>query len=80
VPGEGTAQAAKVLDLKCNAFGFLQPHHPNVHFDSGKEGIFLAGACVAPMSVEEAILAGSAAGMQAAKFVHLPAAQTAALG
>jgi len=32
------------------------------------------------MSVEEAILAGSAAAMQAAKFVHLPVPQTAALG
>lgn len=72
-PGEGTAQAAKVLGLACNTFGFLQPRHPNVHYDSGKDGIFLAGACVAPMSIEEAILAGSAAAMQAAKFVRKPA-------
>jgi heterodisulfide reductase subunit A len=77
-PGEGTAQVAKALDLKCNTFGFLQPKRPNVHYDSGKDGIFLAGACVAPMSVEEAILAGSAAAMQAAKFVHKPAFQAAA--
>jgi len=77
-PGEGTAQAAKALDLTCNTFGFLQPRHPNVHYDSGKAGIFLAGACVAPMSVEEAILAGSAAAMQAAKFVRKPALQAAA--
>ena len=77
-PGEGTAQAAKVLDLNCNSFGFLQPRHPNVHYDSGKEGVFLAGACVAPMSIEEAILAGSAAAMQAAKFVREPALQGAA--
>lgn len=76
-PGEGTAQVAKALDLKCNAFGFLQPRHPNVHYDSGKDGIFLAGACVAPMSVEDAILAGSAAAMQAAKFVLKPALQAA---
>jgi heterodisulfide reductase subunit A len=77
-PGEGTAQAAEVLDLTCNSFGFLQPRHPNVHYDSGKEGIFLAGACVAPMSIEEAILAGSAAAMQAAKFVREPVLQAAA--
>ncbi len=76
-PGEGTAQAARVLDLKCNAFGFLQPRHPNVHYDSGKDGIFLAGACVAPMSVEEAILGGSAAAMQAAKFVRQTALKAA---
>jgi heterodisulfide reductase subunit A2 len=80
MPGEGTAQAAKVLDLQCNTFGFLQPRHPNIHYDSGKEGIFLAGACVAPMSVEEAILAGSAAAMQAAKFVRPAPLRTAAAG
>jgi len=69
-PGEGTAQAAKAVGLNVNKYGFLQPRHPNVHFDSGKEGVFLAGACVAPMSVEEAILGGSAAAMQAAKAVR----------
>src|SRR5207245_1618905 len=52
-PGDGTAQAAKALGLKRNQYGFLEPKHPNIHFDSGKDGIFLAGACVAPMSVEE---------------------------
>ncbi len=76
-PGEGTAQVAKALGLKVNTFGFLQPRHPNVHFDSGRDGIFLAGACVAPMSVEEAILGGSAAAMQAAKAVRQEEARRA---
>lgn len=69
-PGEGTAQVARALHLDVNTFGFLQPRHPNVPFSSRKDGIFLAGACVAPMSVEEAILAGAAAAMQAAKAVR----------
>lgn len=77
-PGEGTAQAAKAVGLAVNSFGFLAPRHPNVHFDSGKEGVFLAGACVAPMSVEEAISAGSAAAMQAVKAVHRLAVERAA--
>jgi heterodisulfide reductase subunit A len=68
-PGPGTAQAAQALGLATNPFGFLQPKHPNVHFDSSRPGIHLAGACVAPMSVEEALLGGSAAAMQAAKAV-----------
>lgn len=72
-PGEGTAQAAKAIGLDRNPFGFLQPRHPNVHFASSREGVYLAGACVAPMSVEEAILGGSAAAMQAAKAVRRPA-------
>jgi len=67
-PGPGTKQAANVLKLSLNEYGFLAPRLPNVHFDSGKEGIFLAGACVAPMSVEEALSEGSAAAMQAVKF------------
>jgi len=74
-PGEGTAQVAKVLGLNTGPYGFLEPRHPNLHFDSGRDGIFLAGACVAPMSVEEAILAGSAAAMQAAKALHRLAAK-----
>jgi heterodisulfide reductase subunit A len=72
-PGEGTAQAAKAIGLARNPFGFLQPKHPNVHFETGREGVFIAGACVAPMSIEEAFLGGSAAAMQAAKLVLAPA-------
>ena len=73
-PGEGTAQAAKAIGLATNPFGFLQPKHPNVHFDSAREGIYLAGACVAPMSIEEALAGGSAAAMQSAKLVLARAA------
>ncbi|HIQ30053.1 MAG TPA: CoB--CoM heterodisulfide reductase iron-sulfur subunit A family protein [Candidatus Caldiarchaeum subterraneum] len=69
-PGQGTKQVAKALDLAINEFGFLEPKHPNIHHDSSKEGIFLAGACVAPMSVEEAIAEGSAAAMQVVKLLH----------
>ncbi len=72
-PGEGTAQAAKAIGLATNPFGFLQPKHPNVHFDTTRDGIYIAGACVAPMSIEEAFLGGSAAAMQAAKRVLAPA-------
>src|SRR5579875_1259592 len=50
-PGEGTRQISKVLGLNVNEYGFLAPRIPNVHFDSGKDGIYLAGTCVAPMSV-----------------------------
>lgn len=76
-PGEGTAQAAKAIGLATNPFGFLQPKHPNVPFVSAREGIFLAGAAVAPMSIEEALANGAAAAMQAAKVVLAPAGATA---
>jgi heterodisulfide reductase subunit A2 len=76
-PGEGTAQAAKAIGLATNPFGFLQPKHPNVPFVSPRDGIFLAGAAVAPMSIEEALAGGAAAAMQAAKVVLAPAGATA---
>ncbi|MDW8041560.1 MAG: FAD-dependent oxidoreductase [Nitrososphaerota archaeon] len=69
-PGSGTAQVARALNLKVNEFGFLEPRHPNIHHDSGRDGIYLAGACVAPMSVEEALAEGSAAAMQVAKALR----------
>ena len=69
-PGQGTRQVAKALKLNVNEFGFLEPKHPNVHHDSTRDGVFLAGACVAPMSVEEAIAEGSAAAMQVVKLLN----------
>lgn len=68
-PGEGTRQAARVFGLSLNEYGFLKPRQPNIHFDSGVGGVFLAGACVAPMSIEEALEEGSAAAMQVAKLL-----------
>jgi len=58
-----------VFGLNLNEYGFLKPRQPNIHFDSGVGGVFLAGACVAPMSIEEALEEGSAAAMQAAKVL-----------
>src|SRR5579875_3160664 len=69
VKGEDTRQAARVFGLSLNEYGFLKPRQPNIHFDSGVDGVFLAGACVAPMSIEEALEEGSAAAMQAAKLL-----------
>lgn len=69
-PGPGTRQVANALGLKVNEFGFLEPRHPNIHHDSPREGIFLAGACVAPMSVEEALAEGAAAAMQVVKLLN----------
>lgn len=68
-PGPGTKKIAETLGLRLNENGFIEPQHPNVHSVSGKEGVFLAGCCVTPMSIEEALAEGSAAAMAAAKFV-----------
>lgn len=67
-PGPGTKKIAATLGLKLNENGFLAPKHPNIHTESTKEGVFLAGCCVTPMSIEESLAEGSAAAMAAAKF------------
>ncbi len=69
-PGPGTKKIARTLGLQLNENGFIEPKHPNVHTVSRKEGVFLAGCCVTPMSIEEALAEGSAAAMAAAKFVR----------
>jgi len=69
-PGPGTKKIAATLGLQLNENGFLAPRHPNVHTDSTKEGVFLAGCCVTPMSIEESLAEGSAAAMAATKFAH----------
>ncbi|MDG6911220.1 MAG: CoB--CoM heterodisulfide reductase iron-sulfur subunit A family protein [Nitrososphaerota archaeon] len=67
-PGPGTKKIAATLGLQLNENGFLAPRHPNVHTESTREGVFLAGCCVTPMSIEEALAEGSAAAMAATKF------------
>lgn len=67
-PGPETRAIAKILGLHLNENGFLEPRHPNDHTDSGVDGIFLAGTCVTPMSIEETLAEGSAAAMQASKL------------
>jgi heterodisulfide reductase subunit A2 len=67
-PGPGTKKVASTLGLKLNENGFLEPRHPNIHTESARDGIFLAGCCVTPMSIEETLAEGSAAAMAALKF------------
>ena len=67
-PGPGTKKVASTLGLRLNENGFLDPMHPNIHTESTREGIFLAGCCVTPMSIEETLAEGSAAAMAALKF------------
>ena len=67
-PGPGTKKIAATLGLQLNENGFLAPRHPNVHTESTRDGIFLAGCCVTPMSIEESLAEGSAAAMAAVKF------------
>lgn len=55
--GSGTANAASQCELDCEKSGFLKPADSFLKSNrSNQEGIFLAGSCTAPMSVNDTIL------------------------
>ncbi len=60
-PGDGTIEAAKILGIKQNEYGYLAPKDdflsPN---ESSKAGIFIAGADKGPLDVENCIVEGAA--------------------
>ncbi|MDA8272972.1 MAG: FAD-dependent oxidoreductase [Deltaproteobacteria bacterium] len=59
--GDGTIDAAKVLGIKQNDYGFLAPKDdflsPN---ESSKAGIYIAGADKGPLDIENCIVEGAA--------------------
>ena len=62
VPGEGTAAAAKLLELATDAGGFLDTLHPlSGSCSTNLKGIFLAGACRGPCDIRESFASGTAA-------------------
>jgi heterodisulfide reductase subunit A len=55
--GKGTATAAATCGIGCEDSGFLQTADSFLKSNiSSEEGIFLAGSCSAPMSVNDTIL------------------------
>jgi len=63
--GKGTAAAASSCGIGCEESGFLQTADSFLHSNfSSCEGIFLAGSCTAPMSVNDTILHARSAAME----------------
>ncbi|MFY9150571.1 MAG: FAD-dependent oxidoreductase [Prolixibacteraceae bacterium] len=63
--GKGTAAAAAQCNLECEDSGFLKPADLFLKTNfSSREGIFLAGSCTAPMSVNDTILHARSAAME----------------
>ena len=56
MPSEGTTRLGKMLELKFNPNGFLQPldEHTLIH-DTWQPGVFLAGTCKGPKNIEETL-------------------------
>ena len=58
---EGTRHLAQRLGVSCDAFGFLEAMHGRLDATQSKvKGIYMAGACQAPMDIQSAISQGMA--------------------
>lgn len=62
VPGTGTAPLSTLLEVSTDRFGFFEELHGRMDASQSKiKGIYLAGACQAPMDIQKAVLQGMAA-------------------
>lgn len=63
--GKGTASAASACGIGCENSGFLKTADAFLQSNfSDKEGVFLAGSCTAPMSVNDTIVHARSAAME----------------
>ena len=69
VPSEGTTELAQCLNIGYDQYGFLTEAHPKLRpVETQTDGIFIAGAAVAPKDIPDSVAQGSAA---AAKVMAL---------
>jgi heterodisulfide reductase subunit A len=70
--GKGTATTAAKCGISCEESGFLQTADTFLHSNiSSKEGIFLAGSCTAPMSVNDTILHARSAAQEVNNWLKM---------
>lgn len=56
VPGKNTAHMADLFELQREPNGFLQTEDPHLFKNrSSRKGVFLAGACTGPMTIDETL-------------------------
>ena len=62
VPSEGTRQLAEILDLQVDEHGWWIEQDGNLEpLETGRPGVFLAGAGIGPKDIPEAVSQGSGA-------------------
>ncbi|MDA8146512.1 MAG: FAD-dependent oxidoreductase [Thermaerobacter sp.] len=70
-PGEGTVQVAELLNLAREPNGFLAPRDSHTApLEAAVEGVFLAGADLAPKFSDDAVAEGAGAAVRAAAFLR----------
>lgn len=71
-PARGTASVARSLDLTLTNSGFLAPVHPYLSANETKiPGLFLAGTCREPLSLQESITDARAAAVKITDWIKL---------
>lgn len=56
IPGKQTSQIADLFELECEPNGFIQPEDPHLFKNrSSRQGVFLAGTCTGPMTIDETL-------------------------
>ena len=69
--GKGTTGAATACGISCESTGFIKPANSLLKSNySSKDGIFLAGSCTAPMSVNDTILHARSAAYEVNRFLQ----------
>jgi heterodisulfide reductase subunit A len=62
IPSEGTRQLAEILDLPMDQFGWWTEEDGNLApLETGRPGVFIAGAGTGPKDIPEAVSQGSGA-------------------
>jgi heterodisulfide reductase subunit A len=78
-PSEGTKEMAGVLGVEQNKYGFIEVKHPPLDTTSTtREGIFVCGAAVGPVDLEDTISSAGAAASKAVALTRASAATAAA--
>ncbi len=68
-PAAGLGDLARVVGLRTGSDGFLEPAATLDPARSARSGVFLAGACLGPMDIPDAVASGSAAASAALAHV-----------
>ncbi len=70
-PGTGTKDAAQIFGLHVGPEGFLTPKLSDLNpVDSGRPGIFLAGAATGPKAIPDSVTEGMGAALRAYKYAR----------
>jgi len=80
VPAEGNSMLKEIFGLQTDENRFLQPSDRQIQAnDTGIPGVFLAGTCTAPKSIDETLADARAAALRVLEYLHSVSGQRSAV-